>query len=217
MACRAVSSRLLKRPFSARQQLPLLSFGSCSLRLQRPLPLPRPTRSSLMSRAFASLSTPLIRAHGPTGQLTSLLLPPSSTAALKSRSVSLPDLVLTKRQLCDIELLLNGGFSPLTGFMTEAEYTSVVQSMRLPDGTLFPLPITLDVSEKKALDLKYGQHSSAALKDEEGNLIAILDIADIYKPDKHKEAQLVFGGDPVSSDPFNPAPLRLRLRGLGQG
>ena len=202
MTCRAASVKMPLRR----------SSGLCNAHL-RPIRLPShlpsliprlhaflPLSSRPFSSPFSSLSSnPLIRAHGPTGHLTSLLLPPSSTSSLKSRAVTLPDLVLSKRQLCDIELLLNGGFSPLTGFMSEAEYTAVVHGMRLPDGTLFPMPITLDVSEKKALDLKYGQHSSVALKDEEGNLIAVLDISDIYRPDKEKEAQLVFGGDPVSS------------------
>jgi sulfate adenylyltransferase len=68
---------------------------------------------------------------------------------LRAEALKLPTLRLNARQLCDIELLLNGAFSPLDGFMTRADYDSVVVNMRLADGTLFPLPITLDVSEKE--------------------------------------------------------------------
>ena len=198
MYCRRAAARATARAsFSLRHRFfpPLHSFPTNDARRHD---VGHARSFLLLSRAFSSATTPLIRAHGPSGQLTSVLLPAHSTAAsaLKSRAVSLPDLVLSKRQLCDIELILNGGFSPLTGFMTEAEYTAVVHTMRLPDGTLFPVPVTLDVSEKAALDLKYGAAASVALKDEEGNLIAVLDIADIYKPDKAREAALVFGGDP---------------------
>ena len=209
MTGRVAPGKMLRRPFSLCNALLRPTRPPRSL---RPLASTLPAALSLF-RPFSSSPSPasVIRAHGPSGSLTSLLLPPSSTAELKSRALTLPDLVLSKRQLCDIELLLNGGFTPLTGFMSEAEYQSVVHSMRLPDGTLFPMPITLDVSEKKALDLKYGQHSSVALKDEEGNLIAVLDIRDIYRPDKDKEAQLVFGGDPVSCSRA-PLPALCALR-----
>ena len=63
----------------------------------------------------------------------------------------MPDWDLTARQICDIELLLNGAFSPLTGFMSQADYDSVLSDMRLADGTLWPMPITLDVDEKDVL------------------------------------------------------------------
>jgi hypothetical protein len=63
-----------------------------------------------------------IRAHGKIGELTSLMLPEFLKAAERSHALTLPELVLTPRQLCDIECLLNGAFTPLTGFMTEEEY-----------------------------------------------------------------------------------------------
>jgi len=125
-------------------------------------------------------------------------LAPEEAKDLKFSSLHLPDLTLSKRQLCDVELLLNGGFSPLNGFMNEKDYDSVVHTLRLADGhnTLFPMPITLDVSEDKAKAIQSSGQSSIALKDEEGNMIAVLDIEDIYAPNKSAEAQLVFGGDP---------------------
>jgi len=139
----------------------------------------------------------LIPAHGPGGELSALM--PKSAAefqSLKFSSVSLPDLFLTRRQLCDIECLLNGAFSPLTGFMNQADYLSVVNSMRLENGILFPLPIVLDVNEKTAERIKSSNTRELALKDEEGNIIAILTVGDIYKPDLKLEADFVFGGDP---------------------
>ncbi|KAJ2655689.1 Sulfate adenylyltransferase, partial [Coemansia sp. RSA 1285] len=66
-------------------------------------------------------------------------------AQLAEEAEKLPYITLTERQLCDLELILNGGFSPLEGFLTEAEYTSVVEGNRLPDGTLWTIPIYLDV------------------------------------------------------------------------
>ena len=98
---------------------------------------------------------------------------------------------LTPRQLCDIELLLNGGFAPLEGFMGQADYNSVIESMHLSDGNIWPIPINLDVSETFALSVAVGDIVS--LKDEEGIEVANLFISDIWKPDKKKEAELVYG------------------------
>ena len=104
-------------------------------------------------------------------------------------SPNLPSLILTQRQLCDIEMLLNGGFSPLTGFMTEEEYNGVVENMRLPSGLVWPMPINLDVSAEVAD--QYASGDQVALRDQFFNLIAILTIKDIYVPDKVKEASMV--------------------------
>ncbi len=70
-----------------------------------------------------------------------------SAVKLKLEAAELPSWDLTARQICDLELLMNGGFSPLKGFLNEADYNSVVADMRLSDGALWPIPITLDVSE----------------------------------------------------------------------
>jgi len=133
-------------------------------------------------------------AHGKTGKLTPLLVPANEREKLKEEAIRLPELVLSDRQLCDIELLLNGGFTPLDGFMTQKEYNSVVESSHLPDGVLWPVPICLEANEKQLQAV--GDHNSLALKDKEGNIIAIIDIQDIYQPNKDKEAKLVWGGDP---------------------
>ena len=126
--------------------------------------------------------------HG--GALKILYLTDEKIGVAKQESVELPSWPLTQRQLCDIKLLLNGGFSPLTGFLNEADYDRVLDAMRLADGTLWPMPITLDVTEAAAEPLSLGDR--LALRDHEGWLIAILTIESIWRPDKRREAEQVF-------------------------
>lgn len=103
----------------------------------------------------------------------------------------LTSLTLTQRQLCDLELILNGGFAPLQGFMNKADYSEVINSMRLHDGTLWPMPITLDVDKEFAQSIKAGEE--VALRDVEGLLLAILQVGDIWEADKQREALATFG------------------------
>ena len=98
---------------------------------------------------------------------------------------------LTPRQLCDLELLLNGAFSPLEGFMDAADYEGVLRDMRLPSGVLWPIPVTLDVSEAFAADLEPGE--TIALRDAEGLLAANLEVGEIWRPEKTEEARAVYG------------------------
>ncbi|KAJ3229451.1 Sulfate adenylyltransferase [Chytriomyces hyalinus] len=119
--------------------------------------------------------------------------------ALKLAAAGLPSVVLTERNLCDLELILNGGFSPLEGFLNQRDYESVISNMRLADGSLWPIPINLDVSQEqiKSLGLKHG--SRLVLRDPiDDAALAILTIEDIYTPDKHREAALVFGDDDLA-------------------
>ncbi len=127
--------------------------------------------------------------HG--GTLINLLVEPARAAELKAASHAWPSWDLTPRQMCDLELLLNGGFSPLTGFMGKADYESVCTRMRLADGTLWPMPITLDVTEEFAKALKPG--ASVALRDPEGVMLAALLVSDVWAPDRMAEVQSVFG------------------------
>ena len=108
---------------------------------------------------------------------------------------------LTDRQVCDIELLLNGAFSPLEGFLTEAEYDGVVEGMHLPDGILWPMPITLDATEEFAGSLEQGE--TIALRDKEGVLVATMEVSDNWTPDKTREAQLVFGTEDLKHPAVN--------------
>ncbi|MGC1548738.1 MAG: bifunctional sulfate adenylyltransferase/adenylylsulfate kinase [Rhodanobacter sp.] len=127
--------------------------------------------------------------HG--GVLRELYLPHAEAEALKRRSASLPQWTLNQRQLCDLELLLNGGFSPLDGFLQRADYDHVLSEMRLADGTLWPIPITLDVGEAFAASLDPGAQIS--LNDSQGTPLAVLTVEDIYFPDHLAEARQVFG------------------------
>ncbi|OBT50344.1 sulfate adenylyltransferase, partial [Pseudogymnoascus sp. 24MN13] len=134
--------------------------------------------------------------HG--GELKDLLARDAPRhAELSAEAETLPALVLSERQLCDLELILSGGFSPLEGFMNEADYNGVVAENRLVDGNLFSMPITLDASEKLIADLGLKAGGRVTLRDfRDDRNLAILTIDDIYQPDKAKEAKEVFGGDP---------------------
>lgn len=119
--------------------------------------------------------------------------------SLREKSRGCPTIDLNKRQLCDLELLLNRAFYPLAGYLDRDDYENVLDSMRLCDGTLWPIPICLDVEEKTALSLSSGQLVS--LNDEEGFLLAILTVRDIWQPDKKREALQVYGTDDASRHP----------------
>ena len=123
--------------------------------------------------------------------LKQLYLTESAAEQEKLRARDYRSWDLTARQLCDIELILNGAFSPLEGFLTEAEYKRVVRDMRLPSGVLWPIPVTLDVSAQFAGGTSRGEH--IALRDPEGVLIATMEVSDIWEPDKAEEARAVFG------------------------
>ena len=135
------------------------------------------------------MSDHLIAPHG--GTLVDLLAGSARGEDIKSESRDWPSHDVTPRQLCDLELLLNGGFSPLRGFMTSSDHTAVCEKMRLADGTLWPVPITLDISEATAENLSTGSH--LALRDDEGVMLAVLHVEDVWRPDREAEAQAVFG------------------------
>jgi sulfate adenylyltransferase len=134
---------------------------------------------------LSSLNTP----HG--GMLINLLVDPARAGELREASRAWLSWNLTPRQLCDLELLLNGGFSPLRGFMTRADYEPVCASMRLAGGTLWPIPITLDVPEELAQRVKLG--SVLALRDPEGVMLAALHVEEVWRPELSTEAETVYG------------------------
>ncbi|KAG5360568.1 Sulfate adenylyltransferase [Yarrowia sp. B02] len=116
---------------------------------------------------------------------------------LLKESETLPSILLSERQLCDLELILSGGFSPLEGFMNEADYNGVVHKLRLADGALFSMPITLDVSQEDINELGLKAGGRYTLRDfRDDSPLAIITVDDIYKPDKAVEAKEVFRGDP---------------------
>jgi sulfate adenylyltransferase len=136
--------------------------------------------------------------HAP---IPELYVSSDSAAKLKIEAGNLPSWDLTARQICDLELLMNGGFHPLKGFLSEADYNGVVETMRTADGTLWPIPVTLDVSQRFADGIEPGQ--DIALRDQEGVILAILSVTDKWVPDKTNEAVRVFGADDVAHPAVN--------------
>lgn len=130
----------------------------------------------------------LIPPHG--GTLINLLVDSQKAEELKCESKNWVSWDLTPRQICDLELLLNGGFSPLQGFMCRTDYEAVCTSMQLADGTLWPIPIILDVDEDFAQ--KITVNDTIALRDPEGVMLAALHVEDLWKPDKLAEAENVY-------------------------
>ena len=139
--------------------------------------------------------------HG--GALVDLMAAPERSAELRSASRDWPSLDLTPRQLRDLELLLCGGFSPLSGFLGRSDYESVLGRMRLASGALWPIPIVLDVSPEVAAGLSAG--SPVALRDPEGVMLAVLHLEQVWQPDREAEAQAVFG----TLDRHHPGVARL--------
>src|SRR5437899_5098032 len=140
-----------------------------------------------MARGF--MSDRLIKPHG--GTLVDLMVGRARAAEITACLYDSRSWDLTPRQLCDLELLLNGGFSPLRGFLGRADYDSVCDRMRLADGTLWPIPVTLDVPADLAGRLEPG--STLALRDAEGVMLAALHVTETWQPDLAREAEVVFG------------------------
>lgn len=161
----------------------------------------------------------LIKPHG--GELVDCYVDDARKAEIQSASRDWPSWDLTPRQICDLELILNGAFSPLNGFMKQADYEAVRDGLRLADGTLWPVPITLDVSEEKAADLKEG--GQLALRDAEGLMVAVLHVEEIYRPDFDLEAEKVFGTTDIThpavqylKEQSHPVYVGGRLEGVDQ-
>ena len=131
----------------------------------------------------------LITPHG--GKLCNLLVDEDQAEALKAASGEFLSISLNQRQLCDLELLLCGAFSPLTGFMVQEAYESVINQLCLPDGTLWSIPLTIDVPAAQAEKIEPGQQ--LALLDDEGFMLAVLTVADKWQPDKRREANEIYG------------------------
>ena len=143
----------------------------------------------------------------------------SRARELMRATVGAPSWDLTPRQLCDLELLMNGGFSPLTGFMTEADHDSVCRRMRLRSGAVWPIPVVLDVTEEAAETLRAG--SLLALRDPEGVVLAVVHVEQLYRPDREAEARMVYGtasrdhpGVAYLLDRTNPVYVGGRVEGL---
>ena len=125
--------------------------------------------------------------------ITELFVPNNQVKDLKNQAGQFLSWNLTPRQICDLELIMNRGFYPLDGFLSQKDYEEVVENMRLANGKIWPIPITLDVSKEFADTVKTKQ--DIALRDQEGVILAILSISDKWMPNKKREAEKVFGSD----------------------
>jgi len=143
------------------------------------------------------MTTSLIEPHG--GKLCNLYVSEERKNELKSLLINYESWTVTDRQICDLELIMNGGFSPLKGFLNKKDYDSVLKKMRLSDSSLWPIPITLDITNE--ISEKLSQGDKLVLRDMEGFPLAILHIEDIWKPDLKAEAKSVFG----TVDEIHPA------------
>jgi sulfate adenylyltransferase len=123
------------------------------------------------------------------GTLVDLLVPADELAEVKAYANKLPSIQISERSACDLELLATGAFSPLDRFMGEADYRSVLDNMRLANGAIFPIPVTLPVEAHP--DLRIGQ--DIALRDSKQNLLAVMTIEELYAWDRDEAAQKVFG------------------------
>ncbi len=135
------------------------------------------------SPAKSGLNTP----YG--GTLVDLIVDDARAAEMKATAKDYASLTLDERGLCDLELLAEGGFSPLKGFLGKADYERVVGEMRLADGTLWPLPITLPVMPGDGI----AEGKPLALRDVYGNLLAFLHVEELYTYDKEAEARGAYG------------------------
>jgi sulfate adenylyltransferase len=131
-----------------------------------------------------------ITAHGG-GDLVDLRAPEAERASLRKYIEKLPAVKLGARDLADLEMLASGAFSPLTGFMTEADYVRSRDEMRLASGTPWSIPITLGLEEAEARALSSGQ--DIALVADGGDRIAILKVGEVFRVDRKREAEAVFG------------------------
>ena len=131
------------------------------------------------------------------GSLVDLHVSDARAAEMKATAKDFTSLTLDERGLCDLELLAVGGFSPLKGFMGKADYERVVAEMRLADGTLWPLPVTLPVTPSEGIAVG----KTLALRDVYGNLLAFLHVEEIYAFDKESEAKNAYG----TTDAKHPA------------
>ena len=142
----------------------------------------------MTSETISTAATETIAPHG--GSLVDLLVTGDEAQSLHENSKALPKVRLNSRTLSDVELLAVGGYSPLDGFMTQADYSSVVSDMHLANGIPWSMPITLGVSEDEARGIVEGD--SIALTDANDSLLAVMQVREKFAYDKREEAAKVY-------------------------
>lgn len=130
----------------------------------------------------------LIEPHG--GTLVNRIVDAAKARELTEKAGNLPTITLSAKQACDLEMIAIGAFSPLTGFVGKADFEGICRNMRLTNGTVWPIPITLAVDQDVKATLKVG--GQAALKHPDGSLLGVIDVEEIYPHDKKLEIPSVF-------------------------
>lgn len=130
----------------------------------------------------------LIEPNG--GTLVDRMVSAEAATQLEAEAGGLPAITLSAKQACDLEMIAIGAFSPLTGFVSNSNFQSICKGMRLTNGTVWPIPITLAVDDDVKATLREGQR--AALKHTDGTFLAVIDIQEIYPHDKKLEIPNVF-------------------------
>jgi sulfate adenylyltransferase len=134
-----------------------------------------------------------IAPHG--GTLINRLVSPAQEALFLDKAATLPRVTLDERAFSDLVMIAIGGFSPLEGFMTQADYDTVVTDMRLANGLPWAIPVTLSVSAEVAAPLAEG--SLIRLDDPTGRFVGVLELSEKYTYDKTREALNVYRTDEV--------------------
>jgi len=137
--------------------------------------------------SFSEQKDILIKPYG--GKLVNLLVPEEEREDVRVKAASLPRVQLSSRNVCDLELLATGGFSPLSSFMNRADYDRVLEEMRLTSGELFPLPVTLTVDKDAGIKLD----DELGLADQHNNVLAVMHVEEIFEWDREREARLAYG------------------------
>ena len=130
----------------------------------------------------------MIKPHG--GTLVNRYVEEPERSSLIEKAANLPKIVLDDKNISDLEMISSGAMSPLTGFLKKDDYQSVVETMHMANGVVWSIPITLAVDEEKANELKSAEQ--AALYDDAGHLLAVMDVEEIYTYDKENEAEKVY-------------------------
>ena len=132
----------------------------------------------------------------PAHNAESLLVHFRRVELLKQQAAEFKSVSLNPHQLCDLEMLMSRAYYPLDGYMCREDYESVLDSMRLVDGTVWPLPICLGVDEEFARSLEIGE--CVGVRDAEGFMLAVLTVADVWQPDLERESAAIWGGGGIA-------------------
>ena len=135
----------------------------------------------------SAMTSSVISPYG--GSLVDLMVSPDEAAELKEKATRLPSIQVSERIVCDLELLATGGFSPLDRFMGEEDHKRVLDDMRLSNGRLFPIPVTFPVDPGDGMKLD----SQIAIRNAKNELLAIMNVEEIYEWDRAEVAAKAFG------------------------